>query len=345
MLPLHRRLPPIATMTFFVVASLYIDRRLLSDIHFDDPEAPVPVHGNPSCDDSYQSILRTVVQQHPETVLQLLLDEDDIDDADLGPLATAIANVEGHPFAEMDWKGGPAPICRDERQERCNCGIYKCFFRAVNPTRGYLVARHVHQTFKHMASAYELERRLVEDFGVSTRIALEPPILLQDTSAAMIQVLRRYGSKYKNEKGLIVQEVLKIPEPHLYIGSAGSKSRKTKQLLPVFAGKLTARGVDLAAFANRFQTEIETCIKVLEEKQGLRHDFQVILGTSGELFYIDLDRHFEIEHKNRTRPLMSIGRIRHGLERILYWVTVGGSMHGFVGLEEDDFWFRGDAVA
>jgi hypothetical protein len=263
---------------------------------------------------------------NPEALALQLVKTSDMHD--FTRIATAIAQREGPPFSDMDFSK-LAPFCH--KKKRCNCGIHKCFHGSVDHKLGYLVAGGS-QRFSKMMTAFQREEFLINKYGIM-RMSVSVPFVVENVTEPMLEVLRLYGHRHSSP--IVVQQVIKAPEPNLFVGAGDHKSERTRQRIPQFAAELASAGkTSLQLFSQHFSEEVERLSKVVSDPNNLylRHDWQAIIDVSGTIFYIDLDRGLEnLQDYAKLRP----NRIKEGMESIGKWLTTGMATN-FSGLEDDD---------
>ncbi|KAL3906455.1 MAG: hypothetical protein SGILL_009263 [Bacillariaceae sp.] len=256
------------------------------------------------------------------------------DTRELTKIATAIAQMEGPPFSDMDFTKLD-DYCT--KKKRCNCGVHKCFHGSHDNSLGYLVAGGSSRYSKMMA-AYRREEFLINQYGIA-RMSVDAPYVVENVTEPMLEVLRVFGKQ--PYLPLVVQQVYKAPEPNLFVGAGNHKSQRTRDQIPRFAAQIAKAGKQaLREFKQRFDKEVERCSKVVSDPNNLylRHDWQAIIDSSGTIFYIDLDRGLEnLEDYAKLRP----NRIKEGMESIGKWLTTGMASN-FTGLDNDDLFIYDD---
>jgi hypothetical protein len=232
--------------------------------------------------------------------------------------ARQLAEQLGEPWSHVDWSLGRAD----------SCGIHKCFFRMYNnnnndndtdttiTTRGLLVSQGA-LDYEKMKRAYWREKYLHDTYGIPT-LALEEPHYyysydgVANQHEELIALLEAYvyhpgydsddnddsssnekeedDEYYDLERDLVVQQVVRVPEPSLVVGFSQLKERVMYQQLPAFCqGIGHEHGQD---FTEKFQQERNRTLTMVQDPQHLYllHDFQVMIDVTGTFYHIDLDR-------------------------------------------------------
>ena len=207
-----------------------------------------------------------------------------------------------------------------------SCGYHKCFVRsASNQKEGYIIAAPEKDTLSSMMNETELAKKLALSYDAKTfHIAGELPheLLMPEKTMAEINARVRnplwvhnggndtkhyaqYGFFRRPSVPVVVQKMKASPKDSLLVHCADNSF--TRRQLPAFIPNV----VDDSLFRANLARDRYLMYEMLVRMPQLATDFQMLINTSGELYFIDFGGHEHAWGAKRKEELsFSLAKIR-----------------------------------
>lgn len=218
------------------------------------------------------------------------------------------------------------------------------YYSRSSPQVAYLVSQGRQQRYDGMQLNLQREEKLVHAYGITPTMQEYGdnqhherdhsfPMRIDGTiSAMMTNVLRRYGQvtihgwEYNyNRIPLIVQRLAKVPlQPTFLIGLSEDKQHDMLSGGIEWFAQEIRRRQQTKAFETQFKTETRRLIRIMKDHSGdfmyLFFDFQLLLDTAGNFYYIDLDRDLK-SPLEECEKCLNISSLEPGMEKLLFWLV------------------------
>lgn len=193
------------------------------------------------------------------------------------------------------------------------CGVDKCFFRSISDsTLGYLVAGSDRHEAMVMAASFgqEIQREFhAKHLNINLPYTVNVSETFQQGLNNIVHQPNRNLDGWEPEDVfltdddvtyVVVQCVRVAPQPSLFLAVAAQNRQVTLQQLDTFRRQIP----DKASFQKQFERELQTIQKVLKKYPKLHYDFQGMVDTTGNFYFMDLDGQ---SHQHKT---LREGRLR-----------------------------------
>jgi hypothetical protein len=214
-------------------------------------------------------------------------------------------DLSSQPWADFDWSISQA-----------TCGCNKCFYPSrSNQSEGYLIAANIVKVYDNMQRSMEVEERLRHSMPARV-MSLSPPELIPMPSPPMMCLLADrtyqpsrlpdlqehiffppnltmpYSLGEPAQRGqLVIQKVLRVPEPYFLLGWSENKILHVQQHLPHF---IQQHAPNQTAFVEQLTVELVHNIpKAFDVVPDLVMDMQGLVDVHGNFYHIDVDRVFK----------------------------------------------------